>query len=99
MEGEILTAAQVGDRLSLSKAQVYALAREGAIPHVRIGKAVRFRWSAIEAWLEAIERPGDGGTVWAGYAGTSTANQVGQRRANGLPRGTDSPRRNDADRD
>jgi excisionase family DNA binding protein len=56
---EILTAAQVADWLALSKARVYELAREGDIPHLPIGRAVRFRRSSVLEWLEAIERHAD----------------------------------------
>jgi excisionase family DNA binding protein len=58
MADEILTADEVGRRLCLSKGHVYELARAGEIPHVRIGKNVRFRWSSVEAWFAANESGG-----------------------------------------
>jgi excisionase family DNA binding protein len=56
---EILTAGQVAERLSLSVRRVYQLAQDDAIPHLRIGHSVRFRWSSVLEWLEAIERSGE----------------------------------------
>ena len=59
MADEILTAEDVGKRLCLSKGRVYELARNGEIPHVRIGRAVRFRWASVEAWFADIESGGE----------------------------------------
>jgi excisionase family DNA binding protein len=58
MGEEILTARQVAERLALGVSRVYELARRGEIPHVRIGRVVRFRWSAVEAWFVASETGG-----------------------------------------
>ena len=46
------TAEPVADRLGTSKQQVYTYAREGKIPHVRVGRRVLFDMDKIEAWLE-----------------------------------------------
>jgi excisionase family DNA binding protein len=35
---------------------VYAAAREGRIPHIRLGRAVRFELDSIDAWLEQQTR-------------------------------------------
>lgn len=59
MDDEILKADEVGKRLLLSKASVYALARADEIPHFRVGRAVRFRWSSVVEWLEAKESAGE----------------------------------------
>lgn len=37
---------------------VYEQTRKGRIPHIRLGRSVRYRRTAILAWLERIE---DGG--------------------------------------
>jgi len=39
---------------------VWAQARAGRIPHVRLGRYRRFRESAVEAWLDALETGGSG---------------------------------------
>jgi predicted DNA-binding transcriptional regulator AlpA len=38
---------------------VWARARAGRIPHVRLGRYRRFRASAIEAWLEERKTGGE----------------------------------------
>jgi excisionase family DNA binding protein len=37
----------------VTTAQVYRLAREGALPVVRIGRYRRFRAASVEAWEQA----------------------------------------------
>ena len=44
------TAEQVAQRWQVRSKHVYTLAREGSVPHVRIGRYVRFRLEAIEQW-------------------------------------------------
>lgn len=46
----LLTPEQIAERWSVPKSHVYRLAREGRIPSVRLGKYVRFRLAAIEAF-------------------------------------------------
>lgn len=46
----LLTAEQLADRWSVSKAHVYALTRRGEIPSVKLGRYCRYRLDAIEAW-------------------------------------------------
>ncbi len=56
----LLTAQDVAERLGVSKEWVWAQARAGRIPHVRLGRYCRFREEAIEGWvlqLEAAEAP------------------------------------------
>lgn len=53
-----LTAHEVAERLSLTPKLVWTMAREGAIPSVRLGaRYVRFEESALEAWLAARPSP------------------------------------------
>ena len=66
----LLTAQEVADRLGVSKDWVWAQARAGTIPHVRLGRYRRFRAEAIEAWIVELE---------ASNLGTASA-------ANGTPR-------------
>ena len=49
---KLLKAQEVAERLSLPKARVYTLAREGRIPGVlRLGSQIRFDPQALEAWI------------------------------------------------
>jgi len=57
----MLRVADVAARLDLPEKRIYILAREGIIPHVRLGRSIRFNEAEIEAWIAA------GG---AGYPGT-----------------------------
>ena len=50
---KLVTADEVSESLGLSRWRVYELAREGIIPHVRIGRSMRFDEAKIRAWLEA----------------------------------------------
>jgi excisionase family DNA binding protein len=50
MTGQLLTAEQLAERWQVRASHVYRLAREGAIPFVRLGRYVRFRLDAIEAF-------------------------------------------------
>ena len=52
---EYLTAAQVAQWLGVSKKWIYRLSREGRIPTIRVGRCIRFRPDAIEAWMVALE--------------------------------------------
>lgn len=49
---QLLTAEQLAARWQVPKSQVWRLAREGAVPVVRIGRYMRFRRDAIEQWEE-----------------------------------------------
>ena len=46
------TAADVGELLGVTPRTVYLWARTGRLPSFRVGGAVRFRRSEIEAWLQ-----------------------------------------------
>lgn len=54
----LLTAVEVAERLRVTKFWVYAEVRAGRLPHVRLGRYVRFRAGAIDSWIEEIERGG-----------------------------------------
>lgn len=53
MSHRLLTAAEVAERLGFSPATVVDWAEAGKIPGFRIGGRLRFRWSEVEAVLEA----------------------------------------------
>lgn len=50
------TIPQVAAMLRVSEAYLYALARRGDLPVVRIGRLVRVRHSALEAWLKEASK-------------------------------------------
>jgi excisionase family DNA binding protein len=49
--GRLLTAQEVGELLQLNTSGVLDAARRNAIPHIRLGRYVRFRRMDIETWL------------------------------------------------
>ncbi len=51
----VLIAVEVAELLKVPVPRIYELARQGRIPHVRIGRQVRFRQEAIETWLTTLE--------------------------------------------
>jgi excisionase family DNA binding protein len=61
---ELLTAGEVATLLQVTKAWVYAQTRARKIPHVSLGRYVRYRRSAVLRWLEEIEQESMGGARW-----------------------------------
>jgi len=51
----LLTADEVAALLQVTPAWVYAETRKRRIPHLRLGRYVRYRRSAIDAWMEEVE--------------------------------------------
>jgi excisionase family DNA binding protein len=52
----LMTAREVAAVLRVAPGWIYAATRRNAIPHVRLGRYVRYRRSAIEAWMANIEQ-------------------------------------------
>lgn len=52
----LLTAQEVAQLLSVPTSWVYAEARAGRIPHVRMGRYCRFARDSVEEWARALER-------------------------------------------
>ncbi len=52
----LLTAGEVAELLQVTKAWVYAQTRAQRIPHVPLGRYVRYRRSAVLQWVAALER-------------------------------------------
>jgi len=61
----LLGAQEVSDRLGIRLHRTYELAREQQIPHVRIGRQVRFDAAALEEWIRR------GGTTALAHGGSS----------------------------
>lgn len=51
----LLTADEVAELLRVTRGWVYAETRARRIPHVRLGRYVRYRRSAVEAWVDGLE--------------------------------------------
>lgn len=51
--GRLLTAREVGERLGLSTETVLRWVRDGKLPGLTLGRAIRFDEDEIEVWLRA----------------------------------------------
>lgn len=60
----LLTAAEVAELLSVSERWIREHTRGGLLPHVRLGRYVRYRREAVLAWIEEQE---SGGAAWRKY--------------------------------
>jgi excisionase family DNA binding protein len=49
----LLTAAEVAERLQLPTSWVYAAARDGRLPCLKLGRYTRFDPEQVKAWLAA----------------------------------------------
>ena len=58
MSDRLLDAAAVAERLGVPETWVRESARSGAMPHVRLGRYVRFDVADVKAWLESCKQPG-----------------------------------------
>lgn len=52
---DLLTAEEVAALLRVTPAWVYAQTRRHQIPHLRLGRYVRYRREGIEAWIRQVE--------------------------------------------
>lgn len=55
VRGELLTAEEVAALLRVTPAWVYAETRRHRIPHIRLGRYVRYRSEAIFLWMDEME--------------------------------------------
>jgi excisionase family DNA binding protein len=55
----LLTASDVAELLAVPERWVREHTRGGLIPHVRLGRYVRYRKDAVVRWLDEHERNGD----------------------------------------
>jgi excisionase family DNA binding protein len=58
MGGQLVDAAAVAERLGVPVTWVRESARSGALPHVKLGRWVRFDMADVDAWLESCKRGG-----------------------------------------
>jgi excisionase family DNA binding protein len=59
----LITATELSATTGIPKSRVFQLAREGQLPCIRLGRAMRFDPKAVKEWLAA------GGTAGAGPKG------------------------------
>ncbi len=52
MLAEVMTVSEVAQYLRVNPQTVYRKAKAGELPALRIGRAIRFRRSELEAWLK-----------------------------------------------
>jgi excisionase family DNA binding protein len=52
---EFITVNELADYIRVKPIWVYQKTRKGEIPHLKIGKMLRFRRSTIEEWLKSKE--------------------------------------------
>lgn len=55
--GDLLTVAQAADYLNITEHFVRRLIQEHRLPFIRVGRLIRLRRSALEAWLIESEVP------------------------------------------
>jgi excisionase family DNA binding protein len=53
--GDLLTAEEVAAVLRVTPAWVYAQTRRRRIPHLRLGRYVRYRRETLEEWMQQVE--------------------------------------------
>ena len=53
----LLSVSQVAEMLCVKESTIYCWSYERRLPTVKLGRALRFRLSVIEAFIKANERP------------------------------------------
>ena len=53
----LLTKKLLAERLGLSQSYISLLMKDEGLPHLKIGRAVRFRISEVAIWLQKRSRP------------------------------------------
>ncbi len=54
----LLDAEDIAGRLNVPVTWIREATRDGLIPHVRLGRYIRYEWPAILRWLVENRRPG-----------------------------------------
>jgi excisionase family DNA binding protein len=53
----LLNAAEVGELLAVPESWIREYTRSGLLPHIQLGRYVRYRREAVLAWVAAQEAP------------------------------------------
>jgi excisionase family DNA binding protein len=59
IENKLLTVSEVAAELQVPVSWVYERTRRNGvdrIPHIKLGKYLRFRWSSVLEWLEGMKQ-------------------------------------------
>jgi excisionase family DNA binding protein len=75
-----LRPSDIAKRLALHRSQVYKLIKDGTLPHIRIGRAVRVPAPALEAYLRSL-RTSPPETAGTDRTTTSASGDVASRLA------------------
>jgi len=59
-----LKASEVAEILQISRARVYELAREGILPHTKLGRQIRFSKDQLEEFIKNGGKALPGGWKW-----------------------------------
>jgi excisionase family DNA binding protein len=88
---DVLTAEEVASLLRMTPAWVYSETRQDRIPHMRFGRRFRYRRSAIDAWMRALEsgRLPEYRAERTAVSATNTGPRISPRRNGG--RGDNAP--------
>ena len=78
MNDRLLTAAEVAELLAVPERWVREHTRSGAIPHVELGRYVRYVEIDVCAWLESCKQ--GGGPSWRKYRPEVAAASANGRR-------------------
>jgi excisionase family DNA binding protein len=54
----LLTIKQTAERLQIKRSTLYSWAAQGTIPHLKLGRLLRFDPDEIDAWLQQHRREG-----------------------------------------
>ena len=57
----LMDAEEVAEFLNVSKARVYELTRRDIVPHIHLGRQLRYRAGDLDVWLAAGGKPLSGG--------------------------------------
>ncbi len=76
-----LRPSDIARQLALHRSQVYKLIKDGALPHIRIGRAVRVPAPAFEAYLRSLQASSRDTGAAGRAATTSTPAEVASRLA------------------
>ncbi len=52
---KLLRVAEVAELLAVSERTVFSLTRSGQLPHLNIGRSIRYRSGAVWKWLDELE--------------------------------------------
>ncbi len=55
VESVLLTVRDVQEATQLGRTKIYELMRDGELPYLKIGRSIRIRREALEAWLTQLE--------------------------------------------